>query len=106
MKNNPKFTQPETNAIDNEIFKLLQRGVVKPSYEEEGELISAIFATPKSDGGYRLILNLRCVNEYIDTEHFKIHSLKEILKLVERNCYMAASDIKDAHYSIPVEQSF
>ena len=32
--------------------------------------------------------------------------IKEILKLVERNCYMAALDIKDMYYSIPVEESF
>ena len=80
VKNNPKFTQPETDAIDNEISKL------------------SIFVTPKSDGRHRLILNLKSLNEYIDTEHFKMHGLKEILKLVERNRYMAALDIKDAYY--------
>ena len=35
-----------------------------------------------------------------------MHGLNEILKLVERNCYMAALDIKDAYYSIPVEENF
>ena len=35
-----------------------------------------------------------------------MHCLKGILKLVERNCYMAALDLKDAYYSIPVEESF
>ena len=79
---------------------------MKPPYHEEGEFISPIFVTPKSDGGYRLILNLKSLNEYIDIEHFKMHGLKEILKLVERNCYMAALDIKDLYYSIPVEESF
>ena len=39
VKNNPKFTQPETDAIDNEISKLLQKGVMKLSYHEEGEFI-------------------------------------------------------------------
>ena len=106
IKNNPKFTQPETDAIDNEISKLLQKGVVKPSYHEEGEFISPIFVTPESDGGYRVILNLKSLKKYINTEHFKMHGLKKILKLVERNCYMAALDIKDAYYSLPVDESF
>ena len=106
VKNNPNFTQPETDAIDNEISKLLQKGVVKPSYHEEGEFISPIFVTPESDGGYRVILNLKSLNKYINTEHFKMHGLKKILKLVERNCYMAALDIKDAYYSLPVDESF
>ena len=55
VKSNPKFTQPKIDATDNEISKLLQKGVAKPSYHEEGEFISPIFITPKLDGGYRLI---------------------------------------------------
>ena len=106
LKNNPKFTQSETGTIDNGISKLLQKGVMKPSYHEEGEFISPFFVTPKSDGGYRLTLNLKSLNEYIDIEHFKMLVLNEILKFVERNCYMAALDIKDAYYCIPVEESF
>ena len=31
-----------------------------------------------------------------------MHGLKEILKMVEKNCFMASLDIKDAYYSIPV----
>ena len=68
-------------------------------------LLRQFFVTP-SDGGYRLILNLNSLNDYIDIEHFKMHSLKEILNLVERNCYMPALDIKDVYYSIPVEERF
>ena len=106
VKKNPKFTQTETDAIANEISKLLQKGVLKPSYHEGEEFISRVFVTPKSDGGYKLILNLKSLNEYIDIEDFKMHCLQEIMKLVEKNCYMAALDIKDAYYSIPVEESF
>ena len=73
---NPKFIQPETDAIDNEISKLLQKGEVKPSYHEEGELISPVFVTPKPGSGYRLILNLKSLNEYISIERFKMHGFK------------------------------
>ena len=34
-----------------------------------------------------------------------MHGLKEILKMVEKNCFMAFLDIKDAYYSIPVAES-
>ena len=34
-----------------------------------------------------------------------MRGLKKILALVERNCYMAALDIKDAYYSIQVEEN-
>ena len=70
VNNNPRFAQPEIDAIDNEISKFLQKGVAKHSYHEEGELISPIFVTPKSDGGYILMLNLKSLNEYVDIEHY------------------------------------
>ena len=72
---------------------------MKPSCHVEVEFISPIFVTSKSDGGYRLILNIKSLNEYIDIKHFKMHGLKAILKLVERNRYIIVLEIK-------VEESF
>ena len=109
VKIRPKFTQSGTNAINNEISKLLQKGVLNPyyppCYHKERELISAVFETSKSDGGFRLSLNLKSLDEYTGIEHFKMRGLNKIMALVERNCYMAALDIKDAYYSIQVEEN-
>ena len=49
-------------------------------------------------GAYRLILNLKNLNENI---HFKMHGFK----MVENYCFMAFLDIKDSYYSIPVDES-
>lgn len=82
MKSNPLFTQVKTDAIDTGISKLLQKGVMKRSKREETDFISLTLVTPKTDGGYKLILNLKSLNDYIEIEHFKIHGLEKILKLV------------------------
>ena len=103
---NPKFSDKEAAAIDKEIAKLVQKEVIKECQHEKDEFISPIFVTPKRDGGYRLILNLKKLNENLEYIHFKMHGLQEILRLVERNCFMASLDIKDAYYSVPVEESF
>ena len=52
-----------------------------------------------------MILNLKNLNENIKHIHFKIHGLKEIVKMVEKNCFMASLDIKDLYYSIRVDES-
>ena len=52
-----------------------------------------------------MILNLKNLNENIEHIHFKIHGLKEILKMVEKNCFMASLDIKVAYYLIPVDET-
>jgi hypothetical protein len=47
----------ESSAVRVELQKLADKGVIKPSVHEEGEVISPIFVRPKRDGTHRLILN-------------------------------------------------
>ena len=71
---------------------------------EAGEVISPIFLTPKSDGdGFRLILNLKKLNEVAQYHHFKMETLKTILTLVSPGIFMCKLDIKDAYYSVPIK---
>ena len=62
------------------------------------------FLHPKADGSQRLILNLKKFNESVVYKHFKMDSIQTITKLIEKDCYIAALDLKDAYYSIPVRK--
>ena len=85
-----------------EIKNLLHKGVTEECQHEEGEYISPIFLTPKSDGSFRMILNLKKLNDQMPYIHFKMEIIKSVLNLVTPNCYMAKIGIKDAYYSIPI----
>ena len=106
IPSNPKFSSLQQEAIDLEIDKFLKKGVIKECEHENGEFISPIFVTPKKDGGYRLILNLKDLNEDVEFSHFKMETFADILKFVKSNCYMASLDIKDAYYTIPVAEEY
>ena len=82
----------------------MKKGVVKESFPEQAEILSAIFLRPKQDGSFRLILNLKQANQYIKDFHFKMETIHCVLKLIRPNCYMASVDIKDAYYSVPIGQ--
>ena len=71
---------------------------------EQVEYVSPIFITPKSDGGYRLILNLKRLNEEVVYNHFKMDNIKAVLQLVTPYCYMFKIDLKDAYYSVKVDK--
>ena len=88
--------------VENEIQKLLYKGVIVNSYHEQGEYISPIFSVPKSDGSIRLILNLKQFNEFVKFTHFKMESIHTILELVTPGCWMASIDLKDAYYSVKI----
>ena len=86
----------ESEFIDKEIDSLLKKRVIVRSGQETGEFISPIFVTSKSDGGFRLILNFKKLNEHVDYQKFKMETLLSILYLIRPNDYMAKTDIKDA----------
>ena len=86
--------------MNEEIEKLLKKGVIKEPTHETGEFISPIFLLPKSPDSYRLILNLKKLNEHMPYTHFKMETINSILTIITPNCYMAKLDIKDAYYSI------
>ena len=88
--------------VENEIQKLLYKGVIVNSYHEQGEYISPIFSVPKSDGSICLILNLKQFNEFVKFTHFKMESIHTILELVTPCCWMASIDLKDAYYSVKI----
>ena len=68
----------------------------------EGEFISPIFIVPKKDGAYRMILNLKKINEKVSYNHFKMDTFETALKLIKRNVFRASVDIHHVYYSIPV----
>ena len=98
-----KFNDKESVIIDKEIEKLLNKGVLIPSQHEIGEFISPIFLRLKKNGiDYRMILNLKELNSFVEYEHFKMESLRSVIGMMTPNCYMASIDIKDAYYTVPI----
>jgi len=88
--------------VAKEIETLINKGVVKPSSHEPGEFISPIFLRPKPDGTYRMILNLRAFNEFVQYHHFKMDTLEMAVKMTKPRCFMASIDLKDVYYTVPV----
>ena len=100
-----KFDDHESNGINQEINKLLEKRVIEMVEYNPQHILSSIFLTPKRDGSYRLILNLKKFNRLVVNHHFKMDSLYTIIKLLAPNCFMASIDLKYAYYSVPIKAS-
>ena len=75
-----------------------------PCEHEQGEFISPIFLRDKNDGSHRLILNLKGLNKYLEYKHFKMQTFQSVLSLIQPDCFMATIDLKDAYYSVKIDE--
>ena len=90
--------------IDAEIAQLVNKEVLQVTNRVPDGFISNIFIRPKKDGGFRMILNLKPLNKFVDYHHFKMDTFRTALKLIRPACLMASVDLKDAYYSIPIAE--
>ena len=108
---NSYFEHPRNKAeieiLDEEIKKLLKKGVIKEAITGiEGEKFSNIFLRPNPDGSFRMILNLKKLNECVEAPHFKMESITNVLCMIEAGAWMASVDLKDAFFTIPIHSDY
>ena len=79
------MNKKEKRVRNYELQELLRARVIAPSKHKEGEFISGLFTRQKSDGTYRMILNLKEFNKNVEHKKFKMETLKSVLNLVTKN---------------------
>ncbi|KAG7298972.1 hypothetical protein JYU34_017443 [Plutella xylostella] len=84
---------------------MLKSNVINSCSHCELQYISPIFTVPKPNGKHRFILNLKQLNKFIETYHFKMEDHRTALKLLEHNYYMATIDLQDAYFFISVNEA-
>ena len=73
----------------------------EPTVQEEGQFILNFFLRSKSQPGkFRLIFNLKTLNEHVRYEHFKMENIHTATAMVTQGCNMANIDLKDAYHSV------
>ena len=101
-----KFNSKETAATDRLILELLQKNTIVECEHEEGEFISRIFLRCKSNGLWRLILDLSSYNAYISVNRFKMDTLTKTLTLITPFCHFCSLDLSDAYLVLRVHPLF
>lgn len=100
------FNSHEKLIVNQEIKKLLSVDVVEKTDSIcTDEFVSNIFLRPKKNGKFRMILNLKSLNECVEYHHFKMETLKSAINLVTKDCFVASVDLTDAYYSCMVDKS-
>ena len=91
----------------NEINDFLVKKVIEQSQPETGEIVSPIFLRPKKEPGvYRVIFNLKSLNQAVTYHKFKMDMLESAIRLMKPGCFMSSIDLHNGYYSIPISPSF
>ena len=101
-----KLKQDEYNFLKQELSDMLDKGIITKSQHEDNEYISNIFLRPKkTESKFRLILNLKKLNLFVDKQHFKMDTLTQTLSLITKNAWMVSLDFEDAYYSLAIHRN-
>lgn len=102
----PNWTKTECDQLQDSIHKLLVMQAICKVDNIKGQFISPVFLVPKSDGTRRFILNLKKLNEHVDSPHFKMEDHRTVCKVLRQGDFLAKIDFKDAYYCVPIHTDY
>ena len=102
---NRKLNENQVAFVDSEVQNLLHNNVIEKC--EYPYFVSPINAVPKKGKNkWRLIVDLRQLNQYIDPPKFTNEGVKEVQDLIESNDNIITVDLKYGFYHIPLASEF
>ena len=95
------------SALQAEVQSLLDKGVVSPVVSPSSPgFYSHIFVVPKpTPGKWRLVINLRELNEHLVVPHFKMETVSSLLASILPGQWAFSLDLTDAYLHVPMHPS-
>ncbi len=87
-----------------ELFQELRQWGIVEDFRESHFYINHIFPVPKSNGKFRLILDLKQLNLSVKTPKFSLPTIKQILPSIYQDTWMCSLDLKNAYYHLPIHK--
>ena len=91
-------------ALTGEIEKHLENGVISPIEFSANQYVSRVFTVQKPSGDFRMIIDLKNLNNFVNKIHFRMENKETIQNLLAKNDYMVSIDLRDAFFTIPLHE--
>ena len=63
---------------------------------------SRFFVTPKVSGGWRPVIDLSCLNGWVELSSFHMETAQSVLQSLRPGDWMVSLDLQDAYLQVPV----
>ena len=98
IPNSTKVSKKYIGLVDLKLKEMLRKGAIKRTQPVQGKFLSNLFLAREKDGGYRPVINLKILNQFIPFLHFKMEGLSQLKRLIQL-------DLKNAYFSVPLDQN-
>ena len=99
------FDAEKSQVLPQEVENLAAKEAIQPVLDNREGYTSPIFLVPKSDGSWCPVINLKSLNRYVVTRHFKMESIRTVKGLMRKGDWLVKLDLKDAYLTVPIHSS-
>ena len=97
----------ESIILEQKWTQLVEKGIATIIKDESPSFFSRSFVIPKKNKKeWRLISDMRCLNEYIISRKEKIKGLKYILPCIRKHDWIVTFDVADGYFNVPIDKNF
>ena len=92
-------------ALRQEVEAMLAKGALEIVRDPGPGFYSRLFLVEKASGGWRPVIDLSHLNEFVQLTRFKMETVASVLLSVREGDFLAFLDLKDVYFQIPIHPS-
>ena len=96
-------SKAEEALMQQEIQSIMEKHAIEETTPRGHGFLSTIFLVLKKDGGQRPVINLKSLNKFVYTEHFKMEGIHILRDLLRAGDWMTKVDLK-AYFMVPIHE--
>ena len=96
---------PRAHALRQEVEAMLAKGALEIARGPGPGFYSRLFLVEKATGGWRPVIDLSHLNDFVHLTPFKMETVASVLLSVREGDFLASLDLKDAYFQIPIHGS-
>ena len=96
---------PWAQALRQEVEAMLAKGALEIAQDPGPGFYSRLFLVEKATGGWRPVIDLSHLNDFVQLTSFKMETVASVLLSVREGDFLASLDLKDVYFQIPIHGS-
>ena len=101
------MSEEEMTLVDSHLLELLEEGfIIKLDAMIPNSWVSNIFLVPKCQGGFRMILNLKELNKFIQYTKFKMDHIDKVVNLLCLFDFMGSLNLISAYGQVNLDTKY